>query len=1295
MEKEELYLYHLTLQKQSNYVNSCIGHFVSYKQHQLVAESKSVQDGGRKRAKARKALQLCIATQTHLELYDVEEGTLYCVMRQPMFATILCMETLVVENRTFLILVSDSGNLTICNFVYRDGKCRLETLSNEPMGRSGVRRLSPQTYLSVNPQGRCLMLSAMERNKVCYLIDFRGDELQVSSPLEANRPNFVTIQTVCCDVGFDNPLFASLEIDLVDKSRYLFFYMLDLGLKHVAKLSEYVLHDSTASFIVAVPNLEPYGIVTKQNTYDEGNTDEIIPFVIVCFENYISLRDLNGMYDINVQIPTRRDAQRTLITACTVHKLRNDFFVLLQSNYGDLYKVRILPDNKDKSPTMLISYFDTIPHAEKFHIFKNGYMFSNSELGNSYLYLFENLGEESEQNTLTSHMPGKRLLIEPHDELENLSVADKLDLINPVTSSHVSEAVPLTVITKTLGATKTLKAGIELEEIISSRLPSTPLDIWTTALNNSKFHRLLFLALPKSTMILKIADGTVEELELEMNPFSLSEDRTLLIGSMGAQSIIQVCENKLIQVAALSGDKYISKLEWFPPAGIRILDATCSNTQLVLALSNNEIVYFEIGTNDSLNELQDRIELEDTINGLSVANGMRSNYLVVVCGDTSVKVYSLKMDDQNNFFEVVSMQALTSSANSIKLVSSNDSLCLHIGLASGVYVRSRLDKHDGQLFDVRTKYLGSKPVDISFLPQMFPFISDEEEEDEEEEENNDKDRISSGTNTATLSCVILHSNKTWVSYELDSVRLVRPLILARSQSLKKVAPFTSNEIKLNGFCSISSAGTLVIGRLGKFNTLETWFELNAQYGDDTTSNNLKQLEESDDEQNEQDRNGSIEKMHKMKTYFGRCIVPDIDDENLLYIVDNYKSENFWKIYLMKNELYYKNIVSEENYQKISDYQVISAVIIRFGQDLRCLVVSTRDNKLVTFQIQITKKNQFRYFQLIHVHDTPIDEQVHAMVAFGDKILVPISNALVLYGMGKKRLLKKSITLMPPSITKVVSLDQWKSQRIAVGDIHESVTLFHFDKPKNMFIPVADDTVKRHVTTLRFLDECTVIGGDRFSNIWVLRLPLQCDKLIKEDFEGHLQVAVSHISKNIKECNFKWKLLNHFYLNDIPISLQTVSSAQFSDRTNIIYTGLQGTVGCIIPLITRREVELFESVEQVMRDADYLFYLEQEERFSVAAVDIDEYEESLGANDTYLRKKQKKHVPEGAYSTVGRDILSYRSYYNPVRHVIDGDLCERFFTLHAREKKFLVSKLESKNTVDDIESLINNIRTNCL
>lgn len=52
---------------------------------------------------------------------------------------------------------------------------------------------------------------------------------------------------------------------------------------------------------------------------------------------------------------------------------------------------------------------------------------------------------------------------------------------------------------------------------------------------------------------------------------------------------------------------------------------------------------------------------------------------------------------------------------------------------------------------------------------------------------------------------------------------------------------------------------------------------------------------------------------------------------------------------------------------------------------------------------------------------------------------------------------------------------------------------------------------------------------------------------------------------------------------------------------------------------------------------------------------------------------------------GRDHLIYRSYYAPVKGVIDGDLCERFALLSHDKKQMIAGELD--RSVREIERKI--------
>jgi splicing factor 3B subunit 3 len=74
-----------------------------------------------------------------------------------------------------------------------------------------------------------------------------ANKLTISSPLEAHKSRHIVFALTALDNGFDNPLFAAVELDYTDADedptgegardaqKLLVFYELDLGLNHVTR----------------------------------------------------------------------------------------------------------------------------------------------------------------------------------------------------------------------------------------------------------------------------------------------------------------------------------------------------------------------------------------------------------------------------------------------------------------------------------------------------------------------------------------------------------------------------------------------------------------------------------------------------------------------------------------------------------------------------------------------------------------------------------------------------------------------------------------------------------------------------------------------------------------------------------------------------------------------------------------------------------------------------------------------------------------------------------------------------
>lgn len=59
-----------------------------------------------------------------------------------------------------------------------------------------------------------VILGAIEKQKLVYILNRDAEaRLTISSPLEAHKSNTLVYHMVGVDVGFENPMFACLEID--------------------------------------------------------------------------------------------------------------------------------------------------------------------------------------------------------------------------------------------------------------------------------------------------------------------------------------------------------------------------------------------------------------------------------------------------------------------------------------------------------------------------------------------------------------------------------------------------------------------------------------------------------------------------------------------------------------------------------------------------------------------------------------------------------------------------------------------------------------------------------------------------------------------------------------------------------------------------------------------------------------------------------------------------------------------------------------------------------------------------
>ena len=147
------------------------------------------------------------------------------------------------------------------------------------------------------------------------------------------------------------------------------------------------------------------------------------------------------------------------------------------------------------------------------------------------------------------------------------------------------------------------------------------------------------LSFPNGTLVLSIGQ-TIEEVN---DTGFQSSTPTLAVQQLGDAGLLQVHPYGLRHIRA--ADRVD---EWSVPPGCSIVAATTNKRQVVIALSTNELVYFELDPEGSLSEYQEKKSLSGNATCLSISEvpegRRRTPYLAVGCDDQTVHIISLEPD---------------------------------------------------------------------------------------------------------------------------------------------------------------------------------------------------------------------------------------------------------------------------------------------------------------------------------------------------------------------------------------------------------------------------------------------------------------------------------------------------------------------------------------------------------------------------------------------------------------------------------------------------------------------------
>ena len=668
------------------------------------------------------------------------------------------------EKRDVLSVGSDSGAISVIDL--EGGVCKI--VHCVTFGKTGCRRSTPGMYVASDPKGRAVMISAIEKRKLVYVLnrDATGKPT-IASPLEAHRARTVTFDTVGLDNGYDNPIFACLEFQYPDfeedvsppagtagqsaPEKQLAYYELDLGLNHVSRRWATKAH-SSACCLAAIPGGAdgPGGVLVGGEDWIEYLHESIVPKTEFTLEESATSREY---LKVACALPRRKmhpAGKGVLITSIAVHRQKKSkFFCLAQTELGDTYKVTLQLDPKDKTLVtgMTVSLLDTLPVGNSLNVSKLGMLFIASEFGDHPLYQFERIdlpdaptttNEDTKkaymESTLsvdkffTTEQAAKMAVQFTPTVLKNLRRVYSMDNPAPTTGVLVGELAgnevsPQIYTLAGRGPTSSLRIlrhGASVTELAVSELPGVPGGIFTIADNSqegtgSKNDKYIVVSFADATLVLSVGE-TVEEVGKESG--FLTNAPTLACSALGN-------DGALCQVHP-AGVRHIQKgqaKQWHCPGLKRIECASTNESQVIIALAGGEVIYFELDPmSGSLTESATRNMGADVCSldvGTISKGKSRSMFAAVGCRDQTVRIVSL---EPGKLLAQKSSSALKSRPHSVALqtmstgaeAAGQEDMFLTIGLDDGSSLRAIVDPVTGAIGTSPTRrFLGARPVSAS------------------------------------------------------------------------------------------------------------------------------------------------------------------------------------------------------------------------------------------------------------------------------------------------------------------------------------------------------------------------------------------------------------------------------------------------------------------------------------------------------------------------------------------------------------------------------------------------------
>eukprot|EP00958_Prasinococcus_capsulatus_P017369 scaffold1954_cov364-Prasinococcus_capsulatus_cf.AAC.4 len=800
--------------------------------------------------------------------------------------------------------------------------------------------------------------------------------------------------------------------------------------------------------------------------------------------------------------------------------------------------------------------------------------------------------------------------------LKNLLLIDELDSLSPIVDMKVAdlrgEETPQIYTACGRGprsSLKILRPGLSVAEMAVSPLPGNPSAVWTVKTSAANaYDSYIVVSFVNATLVLSIGE-TVEEVSDSGFEGTVP---TLAVMLMADDSLLQVTPNGLRHIRA---DKRIN--EWKTPGKKSVAKVACNSRQVAIALTGGDLVYFELdNVTGQIAEIEKR-ELAGDIACLAVGEvpeGLqRSRFLAVGTYDQSITLLSLDPDEVLQPLDSDSMPATPESMMFHKFVSGADeeggdgsavatsTTFLNVGLHNGVLVRVEVDAVTGKLTDKRTRFIGSRPVQLFHVK-----IRDAD----------------------AMLCL---SARPWLAYGYQGRFQLTPLSY---ETLDHASAFASDQCP-EGIVAVANntLRIIMVERLGEaFNSTNVPLHYTPRRLLSHPKYNTLVVVQADNAALTSEERQALRKGPGVKKEGGEDV--EMNDEGTEELLPEEQlgvpkaAAGKWASCIQVLDSDGK---STELIQLAPDQCAVSMCLVRFAgkenkESMLCVGIANG----LAFYPRSCQGGTLRLYRFVDEgkrleleYDTPVDDIPLALAAFQGKLLAGCGSKLRIYDMGKQKLLRKCENRGFPSIINSINV---MGDRIYVGDAQESFFYCLYRRSENQIHIFADDIVPRHLTASLHMDYDTMAGADKFGNLYVARLPAEISEQVEDDPSG------GRAREGAARTGAPYKLeeVIQYHVGDTVCAMQK-ATLQSGGSESIIYGTIGGALGAMVPFTSREDVDFFTHLEMHLR---------------------------------------QENPP-----LCGRDHMMYRSYYFPVKDVVDGDLCEQYASLPSEAQRRIAEELD--------------------